>query len=294
MKYLEYTATEDDRGKTVKEIIKREFQISAAMLAKLKRIEKGITVDGLHKTVRHAMLPGETLRLLAETLHSRSVMASEGELDIVYEDDWILILCKPHGIPVHPSRGHFDDTLANRVVHYYEKTGQTCAFRAMNRLDRGTGGLLCIAKTQYSAGIISNRLAAGEVQREYIAVIDGHLPLRNGTITAPIERMPGSGIKRHVSPTGKMAVTHYSVIQQTAQRSLVRLRLETGRTHQIRVHMSHLNCPVTGDFLYGTEQSSIHGHALFAEKLAFFHPKSGEKLVFTRRPWDFFRLLMHE
>ena len=277
---MKYIITRDQAGKTVKDFLRRDCRISSTLLRRLKTIPDGITLDGEHVTVRAVLSEGQTLCLKDEDLSSsENVVAAAGEVDIVYEDESLMIINKPFGMPVHPSAGHIDDTLANILAWRFEKDGVPFVFRAVNRLDSGTGGLLCVAKNAHCAKILSSALANNEVDRTYQAVLVGELPQNSGTIDAPIGLCDGSSLKRCVREDGERAVTHFKVLQRKNGKTRVEVSLETGRTHQIRVHFSHLGYPVWGDFLYG-EETDFRGHGLYSCKMAFTHPINGENMIF--------------
>lgn len=277
---MEYIITAEQDGKTVKDFLRRDCKISSTLLRRLKTIPDGITLDGTHVTVRAVLSVGQKLCLKDEDFSSsENIIATEGDVDIFYEDNDLMIINKPFGMPVHPSAGHIDDTLANILVWRFEKAGVAFVFRAVNRLDSGTGGLLCVAKNAHCAKILSSALANDEVERTYQAVLVGELPQDSGIINAPIGLCDGSSLKRCVRDDGERAVTHFKVLERRNGKTRVEVSLETGRTHQIRVHFSHLGYPVWGDFLYG-EETDFRGHGLYSCKMAFVHPISGEKMVF--------------
>ncbi|MEG2119803.1 MAG: RluA family pseudouridine synthase, partial [Pseudoflavonifractor sp.] len=202
---------------------------------------------------------GQSLSILLSDRENGDLVPKEGPVNILYEDEDLLVLDKPAGLPVYPARNQGSDTLGNYLAEYYKKQGIPFVFRAVNRLDRGTSGLMVVAKHAHCHECLKNQLHTGDFRRIYLAVLDGALPEETGVIDAPIGRAAGTILGRTVSPDGDRAVTHYRVLSQKNGRSLVQLELETGRTHQIRVHTAHLGCPVTGDFLYGTEHPLLPG-----------------------------------
>ena len=197
-------------------------------------------------------------------------------LDILYEDAALLIVNKPAGMLVHPTGGEYSHTLANAVLFHYEAHGEKHAFHPVHRLDRQTSGLVLIAKESHVQHLLS---AHNAIERIYLAVIESSLPESCGTIAAPIARRPGSIIERMVSPEGKCAVTHYTTLAERGGLSLLALRLATGRTHQIRVHLAHLAHPLLGDDLYGGRTDRITRQALHAHRLHLRHPSSGEEIT---------------
>ena len=289
---MEYIITEEQAGKTVKDILRRDLNLSSTLLRRLKTIPDGITLDGAHVTVRAVVKAGQRLCLKTEDgQSSENILPTEGDVDILFEDDSLMIINKPFGMPVHPSAGHGTDTLANILAWRFEKAGVPFVFRAVNRLDSGTGGLLCVAKNAHTAKMLGEALKTKDVKRVYEAVLVGELPQDSGTVDAPIGLCEGSSLKRCVRPDGEGAVTHFRVLERKNGMTRVEAELETGRTHQIRVHFSHLGYPVWGDFLYG-EETAFRGHGLFSKRLVFAHPKSGEVMAFEAPTPEIFDKLM--
>ena len=211
-----------------------------------------------------------------------AIEAVEGPLDIRYEDDDLLILDKAGGVPVHPSQGHHGDTLANFLYHHYEAIGLTAAFHPVNRLDRGTSGLMAVAKHAHAHERLQAQLRDGTLKRTYLAVCQGVPDPLSGVIDQPIARAPGSVLRRQADPAGSPARTRYRVLDTGNGRSLVALSLDTGRTHQIRVHLSWLGCPLAGDFLYGTEDPALPNRfALHSASLTLRQPVTGQVLALT-------------
>ncbi len=236
--------------------------------------------------MNHVLQPGDTL-----TLHIREDHSSEKippvnlPLNIVYEDADLMVINKPSGMPIHPSMNNYYNSLANALAYYFTQQNCPFIFRCINRLDRDTSGLTIIAKHYVSAGMLSamiaNKATSG-ITREYLAVVKGSVQPLEGTITAPLGRKEGSIIERTVDfENGESAVTHYKVLDEKNGHSLVSLILETGRTHQIRIHMKYLGYPLIGDYLYNPDMEHIKRQALHAWKLSFYHPITGEMLDFT-------------
>lgn len=227
---------------------------------------------------------------------NENIVPSDIPLDIVYEDDDLMVINKPKNMPVHPSQGHYTGTLANAVAALYEKRGESFVFRAVNRLDRDTTGLLVLAKNRLSGGILSDYVSKKIIHREYLALCCGRVDSA-GTVSFPIGRKEGSTIERIVDPAnGESAVTHYELISYDSDRdlSLVKLVLETGRTHQIRVHMKAIGHPLPGDFLYNPDYRYIDRQALHSWKLRFPHPITGVMMEFeAEMPKDFSWRISH-
>jgi 23S rRNA pseudouridine1911/1915/1917 synthase len=230
------------------------------------------------------------VRMEAET--STDIVPQNIPLDIIHEDEHLLILNKPTGIIVHPTHGHYINTLANGVVYYWQQSGQNIRFRPIHRLDQETSGVLAIAKNPYVHQWVSEQMIAQTTKKEYVAIVYGNVVDDQGTIDAPIDRNPESPHLRIVLETGYPSVTHYEVVERFKDITLIRLWLDTGRTHQIRVHMRSIGHPLMGDKLYFTNEAgkelhtdnpslTLERHALHAEKLGFTHPATKQWIEFT-------------
>lgn len=276
-----YTISTEYNGRTLLSFLK-DKQYSAPIITHLKRTENGILLNGVWGRVRNILHTDDILTInLIETESSENIVPTNLPLNIVYEDEDILVINKAANTPIHPSQGNYDNTLANAVAYYFQQKGEAFIYRCINRLDRDTTGLLILAKHMYSASILSDMVQKREIHREYLAVACGIVPLE-GTIVAPIARVDGSTIERCVDEeNGEYACTHYKTLLTKNGYSLVSLKLETGRTHQIRVHMKHIGHPLPGDFLYNPDYSMIKRQALHSHKLSFRHPVSGEMLEFV-------------
>lgn len=281
-------------GQDVDNLLRRQLGLSGSMVRRVKFLEDGILVDGQRVNTRFCPKEGQILsvRLSDSQPHSDTV-PREGFLDIVYEDEDIIVINKQAGVPVHVGLGHYDDTLGNFLMYHYQKTGQVCDFHPVHRLDRGTSGLMVVAKHPHAQEKLKRQLHTTDFARTYLAICEGCVRPEQGTICAPIGRRDDSLVEQCVRGDGKYACTHYHVQKTEGAYSLVSLWLETGRTHQIRVHMAHIGHPLVGDFLYGTEQLSlITRPALHSYILSFLHPITGEKLEFTQHmPEDMVNLL---
>lgn len=284
-------------AQTVKEFLSAQGFSRQTIIA-LKKQPEGILVNGIWVHVNHTLYRGDTLTItLSETISSEKIVPVPLPLNIVHEDEDILVVNKPADMPVHPSLNNYENTLANGVAYYYQSQNTPFVFRCINRLDRDTTGLTIIAKNQLSAGILSEQMARREIRREYVALVDGIGLQGSGIIDAPIARVNGSTIERHVDFTnGERALTHYQVVKICPKNNLtmVRLHLETGRTHQIRVHMKYLGYPLLGDFLYNPPVTpKISRQALHAWRLAFTHPITKSVLTFEAPiPEDMLSLLL--
>lgn len=270
-------------GVKVDTLLKKHLGLSGTVVRRIKWLSDGILVDGERVNTRYQPTEGQVLSVRLSDPERRSgIQPAPGPLDIVYEDEDILVLNKAPGIPVHPGPGHFFDTLGNFILDYYDKSGVEADFHPVHRLDRGTSGLMVMAKHPHAQEVLKNQLHTADFKRVYLAVCEGELLPSQGTIDAPLGPKPGSLVEQMVRPDGKEARTHYRVLSMQGGRSLVRLELETGRTHQIRVHMAYLGHPLTGDFLYGQEdQDLISRPALHSAQLTIRHPITGRVMDFS-------------
>ena len=287
-RYLTVTITPELAGLEVNTLLRRHLGLSGAVLRRVKWLDDGITLDGVRVNVRVRAEAGQTLSVrLTDPLRWASagfpgVVPVEGPLDIVYEDQDLIVVNKAPGVLVHPGHGHFDDTLGNFLMYHYKMSGDESGFHPVHRLDKGTSGLMVAAKHAHAQERLKNQLHTGDFRRVYLAVCDGVPPEPAGVIDAPIGPAEGSLTAREVRPGGKPARTYYQVAEAWDSRALVELELATGRTHQIRVHMAYIGCPLPGDFLYGTENNDlIRRPALHSARLALTHPVTGERLNFS-------------
>ena len=259
---------------------------SSQNLVQLKKNPDAVLVGGVPCFMNHVLQPGDTLTLhIREERSSEKIPPVDLPLDIVYEDADLMVINKSAGMPIHPSMNNYYNSMANALAYYFEQQNCPFVFRCINRLDRDTSGLTIVAKHYVSAGMLSamiaNKAASG-ITREYLAIVKGSVQPPEGTITAPLGRKEGSIIERTVDfEKGESAVTHYKVLDEKNGYSLVSLILETGRTHQIRIHMKYLGYPLIGDYLYHPDMERIQRQALHAWKLTFQHPITGETLAFT-------------
>ena len=287
-----YTIPKDFEGISLLSFLKQK-QYSSQIITHLKRTENGILLNGIWGRVRDVLHENDTLTItLVESESSENIVPTNLSLDIVYEDEDLMIINKAADVPIHPSQGNYDNTLANAVAYYYAQKNEPFTYRCINRLDRDTTGLLILAKHMYSASLLSNMVQNREIHREYLAIATGLVP-EEGVIDVPIGRVDGSTIERQVDEeNGDYACTHYRRLAFKNNYSLVSLTLATGRTHQIRVHMKHIGHPLPGDFLYNPDYSVINRQALHSHRLQFVHPISGEDMEFVAElPADMWSIL---
>lgn len=278
---LAYRISQEEAGLSIERFLKRRGYSKHIIIQ--VRNAGGITVDGSHAITPRILKEGETLRIhLEERESSQKVVPTQLPLNLVYEDEDLMIVNKPANMPIHPSQGNFENTLANAVAWYYQQKGQPYVYRAINRLDRDTTGLLILAKHGLSGCILSQMGSRREIRREYLAIAMGKADSQ-GRIDAPIGRAGQSTVLRCIDwEHGDPACTHYErlLYREDLDCSLIRLHLETGRTHQIRVHMKHIGHPLPGDFLYNPDYRLMKRQALHSHKLEFLHPITGEAMYF--------------
>ena len=267
----------------LKELLKSHFQISDRLLAKLKNAQK-IFINGEKVSVRASLKTGDLVEVNLDFLENNSnIVPTKMELDILFEDETMLIINKPAGVPVHPSMDHFEDSLSNGIRFYFDEIGLKRKIRPVNRLDKDTSGIVIFAKNEYVQECLVKQMKKNTFVKEYIAVCSGSFDCKAGTIDAPIARKEDSIIERCVSEAGDKAVTHYEVLKNVNNYSVVKCILETGRTHQIRVHLAHIGHPLLGDTLYGTSSPLISRQALHAYKVKFIHPISLKSIELTAK-----------
>nr|WP_304213034.1 RluA family pseudouridine synthase [Fredinandcohnia onubensis] len=289
---LEWKISSRDTGKLIREFLK-EQQISKTALTDIKFAGGGIFINDASVTVRHLLMVGEVLKVVFPPEEpSMELLPKNLPLQIVYEDPYVMVVNKPPHQQSIPSRESRADSLANALLFYYHSTGLNATVHLVNRLDRDTSGLLLVAKHRHIHHLLSEQQKAGRVKRAYEAIVHGKFDVDSGTIDAPIGRKDDSIIERQVRQDGQRAVTHFRVIQELGEWTHVRLQLETGRTHQIRVHLSHIGHPIVGDDLYGGEKVDISRQALHCRELSFWHPMDKEELGFRAElPEDMKKLL---
>lgn len=275
----------DTKYETVKQLLKEEFQLSERLLLKLKSNEK-IFRNGQIVSVHSPLLMNDTIEVFLDLSEdSSNIVPIEMNLNIIYEDDALLIINKEPGVPIHPSRAHYEDSLSNGISYYFNKIGLKKKIRPVNRLDKDTSGIVIFAKNEYIQECLIKQMKQQIFKKEYLAIVEGLLQDKSGSICLPIARKAGSIIEREVplDGNGDTAITHYSVLKEDfySNLSLLHIILETGRTHQIRVHFSYLSHPLLGDTLYGNSSNLIARQALHAYKITFVHPITKKIMEFS-------------
>ena len=273
-----YQITENEQGTTVLDFLRKKG-FSRHILSSMKADKEALTRNGQRIGGREQLLTGDHFRVrLLETVDSDGIVPVSMPLSILYEDEDILIINKPADMPVHPSIGNYTNTLANGVAAYLDAKDEHSPFRCINRLDRDTSGALILAKNAFSAAVLSTQMRNRQIRRTYLAVVEGITP-PNGTISAPISRVDDSVIERHVDfLRGEPAVTHYERLEVKNEHSLLEIHLETGRTHQIRVHMGYIGHPLPADYLYHPVYDCFKRQPLHSLQLEFRHPVTDKSM----------------
>ena len=280
---LEWTVPPEAAGARVEALLRRHLGLSGTVIRRIKWLPDGILADGVRVNTRYVPAAGQVMSVRLDSPEGRSgVVPAPGPLDILYEDGDMVVVNKAAGTPVHPGPGHFSDTVGNFLLWHYKKERESAGFHPVHRLDRGTSGLLVAAKHPHAQEALKGQLHTAAFRRTYLAVCQGAPEPPAGLIDAPLGPKPGSLVEQMVRPDGKAARTRYETLAVFGPRALLRLELDTGRTHQIRVHLAHLGHPLTGDFLYGVEDRALIARpALHAWKLSLRHPITGKELNFT-------------
>ncbi|MBQ9413714.1 MAG: RluA family pseudouridine synthase [Clostridia bacterium] len=271
---IAYSIPPEADGQTVEQFLRRRIGMSSRTVVRLKRVASGMMLDGVHVRTIDRVAVGQTLTVTMPE-DAVKIDGMPLPLDIIYEDDDLIVIDKPPFLAVHPSAGKTDPTLANAVVAYFQQTGEAHSFRPLYRLDRNTSGLLLAAKSAHITYLLRERC---DCRKTYYAIVLGEVS-ESGTVNAPIRIKEGCTITREVGDGGKESITHYEPIWTDGCYTLLRLTLETGRTHQIRVHMAYLGHPLVGDTMYGVDET-LNRHALHCGELRFLHPICGENRMF--------------
>ena len=288
---LEYKII-NKKYQSIKQILKEEFHISDRLLLKIKNNKK-ILKNNENCSINIPINLGDTISIdLNYNEDNSNIVPTKMDLDIIYEDEWLLVINKPAGIAVHPSCNHFENSLSNGIKFYFDSINLKKKIRIVNRLDKDTSGIVIFAKCEYIQEELIKQMKDNILKKEYLGIVQGILTTKTGTINVPIARKENSIIERCIDINGDLSITHYKVLKEINDYSLVHFILETGRTHQIRVHTRYIGHPILGDTLYGIESSLINRQALHSYKIKFIHPITKEKCVFIAKiPEDIFKLL---
>ena len=280
--YYEFTVTPADDGITLKSFLRRICGLSARSMKVIRYGGGSISRNGMELRAHHILHTGDIIKVRLPKEEQSDIAPIEGKLVILFEDDRLLIVNKPAYMPVHPTKIHQLDTLANIVMYYQQSRGESYPFRALNRLDKDTSGIVILAKDR-----IAYNMVFSTVKKTYVAICEGIIT-GSGTIDLPIGAAPDSKIGRCVREDGVQAITHYEPIQTFGRHTLCKVWLETGRTHQIRCHMSAIGHPLAGDTMYGGSSELIQRQALHCQSITLPHPITKELIELTTPyPEDF-------
>ena len=269
---------------TINQILQNDLKISSRLLYKLIKLQK-ITINNLPCDTRQKPNIGDIITIDFNYVEDNSnIVPTQMNLNIIFEDDWLLVINKPAGIAIHPSILHYSDSLCNGVKFYFDKIGLHKKIRPVNRLDLNTSGLVIFAKCEYIQECLISQMQNNIFKKEYLAVCDGIFNKKSGTINLPIARKENSIIERCISENGQPSITNYEVLKEFENYSLVKCSLETGRTHQIRVHMAYIKHPVVNDPLYNKKKADSFGQMLHSKSIKFTHPITGKEIYYEVEP----------
>lgn len=270
---LIYTVTHKNISETINDILISEFNLSNRLQTKLIK-NKLITLNDKIVDTRFAVKTGDVIKIdLSFNENNSNIIPTKMDLDILYEDEWFIVINKPANIAVHPSNLHYSDSLSNGIKFYFDQIGLQKKIRPVNRLDLNTSGIVIFAKCEYIHEQFAKQMIDNTFKKEYLCIVAGKLTNLSGTINLPISRKPNSIIERCIDKeNGKNSITNFKVLKTFDDYTLVKCILETGRTHQIRLHLSAIGHPLLGDSLYGKESNLISRQALHSHKIELLHP----------------------
>lgn len=288
----EYRLRAEDSGQKYLSILQHKFHFSVKLLQRLKQGER-VWVNGKFSYLTTRGKEGDTLSIQLFSEEEASIQGEDLPLDILYEDEYLLAVNKPVGQVVHPNRRYPTNTLGNAVIGHWERKGENRLYRPIHRIDRNTSGVVVVAKNQFAHQQLAWQLERGHIHKRYHGFVEGVVPEDEGTIDDPIGFAPDSFIKRQINPGGMTARTGFRVLHRYPSATFLEFILETGRTHQIRVHCEGFGHPLIGDDLYGGSQAILNRHALHSSMYAFLHPATGLPMV-IRAPFpnDLRRLII--
>lgn len=281
MSVVRYTVTKEGHGIKIREYMKDTLNLSGRFIRN-SAMGRRLMVNGKEVKLSFKLSEGDEIQVKVTKEENQDIQGEDLNIKVVYEDDDLLIVNKPPYMVVHPTKSHPMGTLANGVIYHFRKNNDNSIVRLVSRLDRDTSGLIMIAKNQFSHMSLAKSMEQNLIEKSYLAIIHGHLNPKEGTIDRPIGRPANETIKRAVLEDGQRSITHYKVVEEFKDADLVHLLLETGRTHQIRVHLSYEGHPIYGESLYSdfNDEELIGRQALHAYRLRLPHPRTGEMLEF--------------
>ncbi len=292
---LKYHVQKKDDNKDIKTILFKRLQFSRTLLKKIKKTNN-IILNGKSTKLMNIVNEGDVLEIILDMPKETATVEPENiPLNVLFENEDLMVVDKPAGLVVHPTKKHLNGTLANSVVYYWKSQGYDRVFRPVHRLDKDTSGALLIAKNHYIHQHLSRQIKTGILKRQYIAIVHGIIKDNKVTINEPISLEPDNGIKRKIDINGQNAITNFKTIKILKNATILKLSLKTGRTHQIRIHMSHYGHPIIGDILYGSNNLNINRQALHSQSIKFFNPRNNKIIYVTSSlPDDMKKLIKAE
>lgn len=282
--FFEYLVTENDETDRIDRFLALKIESLSRSTIKKLLLEGKILVNQTQVKASYVLRFGDLIEVMDVDFSETEIVPTKMDLDIVYEDEDVLVVNKPSGMVVHPAPGHYQDTLVNGLLWHIKNLSDVNGEMRpgiVHRIDKDTSGLLMVAKNNYAHDILAKELQDKLTKREYIALVEGIIVNKRGKINAPIGRDKNNRLKMAVTASGKEAITNFEVLETYEDKTLIKCILETGRTHQIRVHMQYINHPLVNDYVYGNAKPNDFGQFLHAESLGFTHPKTKKWLEFT-------------
>jgi len=293
MSVITYKVGTEGHEVNIRDYMKNSLNLSGRFIRN-SAMDKRLKVNNKEIKLSYKLSKGDIIEVTVNKEETQNIQGEDLNIQVIYEDDDLLIVNKPPFMVVHPTKNHPMGTLANGVIHHFRSNNDNSIVRLVSRLDRDTSGLIMIAKNQFAHMKLAKSMEDNIIEKSYLAVVHGNLPNGSGTIDLPIGKPVNETIKMGVVEGGQKSITHYKVLETYKDSSFVELLLETGRTHQIRVHLSHLKCPIYGDVLYSefNDEELINRQGLHAYALSLPHPRTGEILKFTTEiPEDMKKLI---